>query len=204
MTSSDETVRGLARQVADQLGWTVDGDWDCYGAVIANGGMGLHLQEPHGRPGYVKVVGRYPPTSYYFRRGERDSIGVRADRGPQVIAREIRRRLLPTYVATLAKVREHEAEEAADAAARSRFAGYVTGLFPPGAVCMPGHCQSKTRTEVLIRGRGDDVSGGWVKSSGDGQTVDLDLDRIPAAVALRMLEALALGWAARPGGHGAA
>jgi hypothetical protein len=194
MSSSDEMVRGLARQVADQLGWSVDGDWDCYGAVIASGDMGLHLHEPHGRAGYVSVVGRYPPTSYHFRRGERDSIGVRADRGPHVIAREIRRRLLPAYVATLAAVAEHEAAEAADAAARSRFAEYVTGLFPPGAASMPGHCQSKTRTEILVRGRGNDVSGGWVKSWGDGRTVSLDMDRIPAAVALRMLEALALGW----------
>lgn len=56
--------------------------------------------------GRVEISGRYPETNIY-PDPSRKVIRVAIDRGPSVIAREITRRLLPTYVLEYARVLEH-------------------------------------------------------------------------------------------------
>ena len=131
-----------------------------------------------------------PAHLYYFRKGERPEITVRANRGPGVIAAEIDRRLIPIYQATLARIRAHDASEQAGQQARDTLAAYIAGLFPAGAAAMPGHCQTSTRSQITVSLPGG--QGGWVKFSGDGREAEFERFRVPAAVALRMLETAAL------------
>jgi hypothetical protein len=174
----------LAGKIGAELGMPLDAGWDGADVMLGTAGNGLHIGEPWNRPGHLSIAGRFPPTSYYFR-GERASITIRASRGQTAIAREITRRLLPGYRATLAKVAEHDAAERADSQARAALAERITALFPPEQASLPSHCQSDTRSEVLIHSGGG--ASGWVKFHGRGEEVRLDLTSIPAGVAVRML-----------------
>jgi hypothetical protein len=53
-------------------------------------GRQLHLSRPDRLPGRVVAAGMYPSSDYHFRSGDRHQITVRVDRGPTVIAAEIR------------------------------------------------------------------------------------------------------------------
>jgi hypothetical protein len=185
----------LAEKIGAELGMPRDAEHDCHGVMLGAEGNRLHISEPWNRPGHLSISGRFPATSYYFGPGERASITVRASRGQTIIAREIARRLLPGYHATLAKVAAHAAAERADARSRADLAERIAALFPPGQACLPSHCQSDTRAEVLIHS-GSGASG-WVKFHGRGEEVRLDFTGVPADVAVRMLAALAEGRPAR-------
>jgi hypothetical protein len=54
---------------------------------------------------------------------------------------------------------------------------------------MPSHCQSSTRSEIVLHL--GEAGGGWVKFHGDGCEVELERMRVPAAVAVEMLAVLA-------------
>lgn len=180
----------LASKVGELLGMSLDLTCTGPGVRLGAEGNGLHLSEPYNRRGYIEICGWFPRTSYYFRQGERQHIAVRANRGAGVIAAEIDRRLMPAYRAALVKVREHDASEQADQRARDHLAAYIIGLFPAEITSMPSHCQSQSRAEVIVHLPG--YQGGYVKVSSDGQQVEFDRFRVPAAVALRMLEVAAL------------
>ena len=180
----------LATQVGKPLGMTLDLTWPGPGVRIGAEGDGLYLSEPYNRHGRIEIHGWFPHTSYWFRDGERKHIGVRADRGPRVITAEITARLLPTYRTVIGKVREFGAAEQAAQQNRDTLAAYITGLFPGDLATMPGHCQDNHRSKVIIHLPG--YRGGYVKFHGDGTEVEFDRFRVPAAVALRMLETAAL------------
>jgi hypothetical protein len=107
-----------------------------------------------------------------------------------VIAAEIQRRLLPGYREAVRKIREYNTQEAAENQARAHLAGLICGLFPEHVTSMPSHCQSNGRSEVLLHLPG--YGGGDIKLCRDGGEVTFDRLRVPAAVALRMLETVAL------------
>lgn len=182
-------LAGLATQVGGPLGMTLDLSWSGHGVRIGTEGDGLYLAEPSNQRGRVEIHGWFPHTRYWFD-GQRKHITVRADRGPRVIAAEITARLLPVYRAAMVKVREHDAEEQAGQRNRDTLAAYITGLFPAGKTAMPGHCQDNHRSEIILHLPGH--LGGYVKFHGDGGEVEFDRFRVPAAVALRMLETAAL------------
>lgn len=179
----------LASKVGGLLGMSLDLSWPGPGVRIGVEGDGLYLSEPSNQRGRVDIHGWFPFTRYWFD-GQRKHITVRADRGPRVIAAEITARLLTGYRAAMVKVREHDADEQAAQQNRDTLAAYITGLFPSGVPCLPSHCQDHYRTEVLIRFPG--LQGGAVKFHGHGAEVEFDRFRVPAAVALRMLETVAL------------
>jgi hypothetical protein len=179
----------LAVDVGELLGMSLDLTWWGPGVRIGAEGDGLHLAERPGKPGYVEVSGWFPRTSYYFRKGERGHITVRINRGPTVIAAEIGRRLMPAYRAAVASVTQHDAAEQAAQTARDQLAGYICGLFPAKATAMPAHCQTGARAEVIVYLPGH--QGGYVRISHDGQEAELERFRVPASVALRMLETAA-------------
>lgn len=178
----------LAVKVAAGLG----GGWQAspgeYGPVITgDGDVRLHLEADWRKPGRVEVSGVYPSTRR--ERLDRAGISVRADRGPMVIASEITRRLLPGYLAELGRVREFNAREAAGAGLREALAGKVTGMFPGSFTRATGYTGHGTEV-VIPGGRGP---GGTVDLDAGAASVTLTLRAVPAAVALRMLAALAEG-----------
>jgi len=179
----------LASKAGELLGMGLDLTWDGHGVRIGTEGNGLYLSEPYDQRGRVRLSGWFPVTS--CRESGRHHITVRADRGPKAIAAEADRRLLPGYRAAMAKVREYDAREKAMQQARDTLTAYVRGLFPGGATYMPAHCQSDARAEVIVR-LGKDLQGGCVRISHDGSEVEFERFRVPAAVALRMLETSAL------------
>jgi FAD/FMN-containing dehydrogenase len=138
----------------------------------------------------VQAGGWYPHNSSYFPDGCRRHITVRADRGPRAIAAEIDRRLMPGYRETVARIREYDARQQAQQQAREHLAAFITGLFPAGMTSMPGHCQSDYQSEVILHLA--DVQGGRIKFHADGSEVEFERFRVPAAVALRMLDTVAL------------
>jgi hypothetical protein len=179
----------LAAKVGALLGLPLDLSWSGHGVRIGAEGDGLYLSEPSNQRGRIQISGWFPHTRYWFD-GQRKHITVRADRGPRVIAAEITSRLLPGYRAAMVKVREHDADEQAAQQNRDTLIAYIAALFPPGVPCRPSHCQDHYRSEVLIRYPG--LHGGAVKFSGHASEVEFDRFRVPAAVALRMLETVAL------------
>lgn len=175
-------VRAIAATAARVMpGWTAANEE--YRAYL-NGpdGARLHLHQPWNRKGHVSVTGVYPRTS---ARTDHSSVMVRMDRGAGVLAREIQRRLLPGYLACLAKVAGHNAAEQHNTALRLALASKITAMFPGDLSCMPGHCQGDRRTEVIVSLGG--LLGGHVKTHGDGSEVEFERFRVPADVALAML-----------------
>lgn len=107
MTDDRALLAATAESVAEALeGFSVDTSWDNSWNVPLNGpnGARIFLSLDRGR---VEVGGAYP-DGYYQALGsqERHEITVALSRGPVTIAREIVRRLLPGYLATLAEVQE--------------------------------------------------------------------------------------------------
>ena len=176
----------LGSKAGELLGMPLDLTWDSSGVRLGTEGDGVYMHEPYNRQGRIEITGWHPGCTYSFRGDGRRSISVRADRGPGVIAAEIQARLLPGYRETVIKIREHNEAEAAETQAREHLAGLICGLFPAGVTSMPSHCQSSGRSEVIVRLPG--YQGGEVKLSSNGGEVQFDRFRVPAAVALRMLE----------------
>ena len=179
----------LAAKVGAALGLPLDLSWPGPGVRIGTEGDGLYLSEQYNQRGRVDIHGWFPHTRYWLD-GQRKHITVRADRGPRVIAAEITTRLLPTYRAAMVKVREDAAEEQAARRNRDTLAAYITGLFPGDRMAVPSHCQDHYRSEIIIYLPG--CRGGRVKFHGDGTEVEFDRFRVPAPVALRILEIVAL------------
>lgn len=107
MTDDRVVLRQTADAVAAHLeGYKVDTDWESGWNVPLDGPdqARIFLSLDKGR---VEVGGAYP-QGYYQALGsqERHEITVALTRGPEVIAREIERRLLPGYLTTLAEVKE--------------------------------------------------------------------------------------------------
>jgi hypothetical protein len=194
MLTKDE-FRDFAAKVAAELGMTLDTDHDVFGAAInGSDGSGYYLCEPYGSHGKIECSGRYPVSSYYFRPGDRPTIGVTITRGPAVVAAEIKRRLAPTYAATLAKVLDYNATQTASTRRRVRLARRITRLFPKRTdrwgktvdmASLPSHWQSEGRTQVLVQG--PELGGGQVNISANATEVEFERFRVPAAVAVKML-----------------
>lgn len=180
----------LASQAGGLLGMALDLTWDGHGVRVGTEGNGLYLSEPYNQRGRVQVNGWYPHNSVYRPAGCQRHITVRADRGPRAIAAEIDRRLIPGYRESVDKIREYDARQQAEQQARDHLAAYITGLFPADVTSMPSHCQSDYQSEVMLHLAS--VQGGRVKFHGDGSEVEFERFRVPAAVALRMLDTVAL------------
>src|SRR5262245_52049625 len=105
--------REFVPQVAAELGMTAQYDDEAWGGRVTDAeGRGYHLGYPY--KGKTEIHPIYPRTSFGFYQTERGQIGVSVSRGPQAVAKEIRRRLEPVYEAALAKVHAYEADLAVD------------------------------------------------------------------------------------------
>lgn len=127
MSTEESTItQQLAGFIADELGdaWRIDTSDDFAGhrSTYLDGpdGARLSISLDWRNADRVKVYGVYPRHEKYGV--EHHEIGVGRDRGPAVIAREITRRLLPTYLAELTDVRNDNAERVQMRAARATLA----------------------------------------------------------------------------------
>ncbi|WP_067144350.1 hypothetical protein [Microtetraspora malaysiensis] len=130
------------KEFATKLALVLDG----FTAEIAED-RPVHLVRPDGaclvayrvwkRPERVKIIAGYPDgnAGYGLPRHE---ITAAVARGPERIAADIRRRLLPTYERDLAIVRERMTEAAVADAQRARFAGRLRRLIPAAHVVDEG------------------------------------------------------------------
>lgn len=155
-------------------------------------GLGYSLTRPRGNM-MTEVSACYPPTSY--PRIDTPPIRRSVARGPHVVAAEIKRHLEPGYLATLAATAEHDVQEARLRARRSGLADRITGMFRPGKVTAPAHCQTVDTTRLLIHGGG--LGGGEVRFSRGAVDVEFSLLRVPADVAVAMLALFAEAVTAR-------
>lgn len=174
-------------KVAAELGMTAEADEEAWGGRIKDTqGRGYYLSYPY--KGKTEISPIYPRSTFGFYKTERGKIGVSVSRGPQVVAREITRRLAPIYESALAKVEAYEADLAVDQGSRSVLTDKLASLFPSGTVSTPGHCQSEHQTELIIHGPG--LGGGQVRYTGHGGEVTIGANhgfRVPAEVATQML-----------------
>ncbi|MFF3667470.1 hypothetical protein [Microtetraspora malaysiensis] len=89
------------------------------------------------RPERVKIIAGYPDGDAEYGLPRHEITAVVA-RGPERIAADIKRRLLPTYERDLAIVRERLIEAAVADAQRARFAGRLRRLIPAAHVADEG------------------------------------------------------------------
>ncbi len=182
-----EITRQTAALVADQLeGFTVDTseEYDGHRGVYLDGpnGARLFLALDWRNSDRLEVSGIYPRGTQ-LHNVERHEIGVRRDRGPAVIAREITRRLLPGYLTDLERVQADNDERATMRDRRQSVARELAELAG-GTV----DAQDDRSTQAGVRwfhNNGD--SYGDVRINYRADSVSIDIRSLPVEVARDVL-----------------
>lgn len=191
---SNQETRELARGVAAELGpdWraTVEpGQEDWPGVYLVGPDQAkLYLRGVWNDAGRLQVSGGYPQN---HGRPQVYSITVARTRGATVIAREITRRLLPSYLKTLAEVIADIERDRQAAERRAYNAGELAKLIP-GATVRDDPRSGSYNTEVRWYDSGTTGRGyGELQLSyhGDGVSV-LEIRSISVETAERILRAL--------------
>jgi hypothetical protein len=189
----DHDMHQLAHHVADHLGngWQVDPDHAAHDAYLTrpDGGY-LHLHAIPGQPARIGVMDTYPPSDYHHRADERPHITVRADRGPAILAREITRRLLPTYENALAAVHAHLAKQASDTTTRIAVAARLAAHLPGADI---QHDDRHHRALIHWYSGNRDTGRGRIELDQDATTTSLTLYDIPTHLAEQMLATIGAG-----------
>jgi hypothetical protein len=190
----NEEFRKIARAVAAELGdaWSLGDEIGWGFQMNGPGGQRLHIASEKG--GRAEIHGVYPsPTAYYFDGEQHRSIGVSLSRGPEAIAREIRRRVMPDYVATLAKVKAADERHREAYEARQEYAGKVyrvIGKEPPALEhWQQRHAEADTRSSVDLSGFAG--GNGHVDISFDATKAGIEISGLRSGVVLQILELLA-------------
>lgn len=181
----DAEIHQLAHQLAAELGdgWTVTCDPEDRRPSLSHpDGRRLHVGRVWNQRDRVAVSGVLPPTDMY--QPTRTSITVALARGPQTIAREITRRVLPEYDATYAEIVAFNRTQQDD---RERRAAVLECL----RVILGGHVREDrhehTLHAYLTTGSGDFGDTGFrcadVRAHGDGSRVEIKLTDVPAELA---------------------
>jgi hypothetical protein len=186
----DATLRELTPAIAEQL-------------VVSTGqGWWAEVSEPHerfDRPGFllhgpgearlrvekgnnhdvmtrVRILGLYPTKAhhYWYRDVTRD-ITVAVERGPEVIGKEIARRLLLGYLPSLEEAQRRIAENEADIARRLARRDTIRQITGGDLI---SHQQSESSSEVYLRSVLRSGSGG-IRLYGDGSNGNLELSSVP-------------------------
>ncbi|WP_432158574.1 hypothetical protein [Streptomyces sp. bgisy153] len=180
-------------------GWTHTVSALCAGGlVLHHHGLGLgiqvwrhktYLKGAAGRR--LKVEGNYA-TEYHGWRA--DPITVSMDRPAGAIARDIVRRFLPGYLATvdasLQAARKAEEERQARRRFNRRLADAIPGLRVRGGY-HPAREPDRTRSywsSPVYDEKSTALAGGHITVASDGATANIVLDDVPQDLALRILE----------------
>lgn len=208
---SGDVLRELAREVTGPLSKADGASW--YWPVTRpeeSSGYGIDLCGPDGQvitleeavqPGRVVVTARLPRTR---RTCKQVSVTAAIARGPEQVALDIFRRVLPPYRAELTAVREFERKAKAARDARVQTLHQAEALFgvrtefgayEPGRHDESGH---ELSVRLRLRGkytepgqRGPSTEFGRVTVRNGADLASLELRDVPAAVVLRMLDVLA-------------
>jgi hypothetical protein len=181
-----EITRQLAVSVATALGegWVVDtnAEYDGYRVVYIDGPDGLRLAVglDWRNSDRMDVSGVYPPnpdrSASEGHRLKQHKIGMSRFRGPEVMAKEIRRRLLPGFTEDLKALLDSR-QKAADAeVARRRAINTLLLCNVPGA--------SQTLDGLYF-------PGGSVRMNADGTSARIEMYSVPTALTHRILKLLA-------------
>jgi len=173
----------IGTEIVVALGtWTVDHEWakEYRHNIMADGPEGMRICiEPGRKAGRLAIHGTYPyiPGRHAGTRLKRVEITVAASRGPDAIAREIERRVLPEYRKILAGYHAELGEEEEMRRRRDAFAAKILRIAP-GATAT--HDQSASYADF---GQGKNARIGYRADS-----VNLELRWLPPDVALRIIE----------------
>lgn len=184
-----EDFKTLASQVALVMGegWSVDRSWPHDGAKIRNAnGAAFWIRPTERRTAtHVTISPEYPDsTAYDFPNAEnRERINVAAERGEVVIVREIRRRLMPSYLETLPKVRAADEKRAGNRAAQAARIAEVHKIL--GTAPMPHMPDDRIRLPSTSA-----PGCGTVHISHDGSCISIETGLMPAGMALAILRML--------------
>lgn len=179
----DPDLYELAGRVVRYLpGYALDNEWDAFGVMLDGPEASrLHMTESDGR---LTVSGCWPRTDLRVKPA---TVSVKADRLPAAIALEVRKRLLPGYLARLAEVVEHEAEVTRADAERARVMERIGSMFPGSHVRGFGHRNG--RSDVIFRPPGLDRSCS-AEAYGDGSSLKIEINGITPDLAVAMLDVL--------------
>lgn len=189
MSNEREIGRQTAALVAECMdGWKVDTSesYDDYPGAYIDGpdGARLYLRLDWRNKDRVEITSSYPKNE---ARPTQFEIGVSRDRGPQVIAREIERRLLPKYLPELVKVRESIETHTRAAAARLELAEELMKVLPGASL---DHDADRGRTKVSFYGRGHEGYGN-IEIYFSGDSASIKLHSAPADMVRRVARAIA-------------
>jgi len=106
---TNEELHALARDIAQALGaewqYASEQPYEHRALLAGSGGIGLNLAWKQSNHGRLTIVGCWPELVWYKERSysfepyqDRPIISVAASRGPNNIAKDIERRLLPKYL----------------------------------------------------------------------------------------------------------
>lgn len=195
----DTNIAELTKEIAQYLeGWeAIEKDVEDYahygkdnGWLAHESGAQIHLWRPWNRTRRVTISGSYPRSSdeqYYpvsgYGREKRPKITCAISRGSEAIAKDILKRLLPSYLnlyqQAQERVADYESDKASEAALMGRL-GQACGIPVDN-----GH-----RGNLRIDG---DCGPVWVeiKPYGDN-AVEMSLRKVPADFAEKLCKFLAL------------
>lgn len=126
-------IRTAAEQVALELGdgWIAnDGDQLSHLAYLDGpDDARLAIRYEWNRKHRVAISGYYPDAPYGVVNNDHHSITVNAHRGPETVAKEIRRRLLPGYLPDLEDAKAAIAKHHADTAAANTLAAELGAIL---------------------------------------------------------------------------
>ncbi len=175
-------IGALARRVAAHLGGftAVLGD---DGACLRGPGDQELWLERMWHQDRVEIRGGYPPGEEAWDLASHE-ITVAIARGPQTIASEITRRLLPAYQQDLQVARDRIAQTARDSQQRTRrAAGLLTTI--------PGSRATDGKQDAAIHWYDSDAGGGTIRLTGDGSSSRIELYSARPELTRRIAEAVA-------------
>lgn len=186
----------LAAKVASHLdGFTLNTDRDHWGSVLtATDGRELLLSRPWNHPDRVEVAGLYPNTD---RPHDRAAITVAERRGPETIAAEIHRRLLPDYNRQWREVMDHNRQRQDQHNRCVRAAEGIAAKIP-GATAVTETRAYRYTPDTRVRWntspRDGAIGYGHITLTYDGAEAAVDVRSIPVELAEELAEVIGL-WA---------
>lgn len=181
---NNAALRTLATEVASELGFTVDNDptFAEHRGVYLDGPdhVRIILAADWRNDGRLEISGVYPREAYNVTRTEQFEIGVSQDRGAAVIAREVKRRLLPKYAPEARRVAEAIAQAEDYAHKRRCVAVRLQEAFPAG---------SASWRDDTVRVHTHN-GGGWgdIRVMHAADMVQMDLHNVPTDLAIKIGE----------------
>jgi hypothetical protein len=195
----NEGLLEFAKQIADCLdGWQLldPQPFNRAACLGGPGGAGLTIGvDGFGdfrRDGRMEVSGRWPEaavinqsTVTFYPRGESTSITAAVKRGPEAIAKDIERRLLPKYLPLYGEMKERREQYLAKEARRREC---LERLAATGGGDL-GRVVGKLRLDAPGGAWGYAEVGVW----DDGAVVSFELHSVPFGKALQLVEVLTKG-----------